>query len=149
MRMAPEIQRLRAEHSALATLSHFLMDIIVAPRPPRPTELGSVRGLLRDTLLRHLRCEDWALYPRLKAIGDPKISQMARRFSAEMGHIADDFITYDAKWTPERIEAEWDDFRGETMAMLEALGTRIKRENRDLYPVVERMIEQQHPPVYS
>lgn len=53
-----EIERLRAEHAALTTLSRFLMEMVSAPQPPRATELTAVRGMLRDTLVRHLKCED-------------------------------------------------------------------------------------------
>lgn len=140
MVLAHEMQRLRAEHTALATLSRFLMDIVAAPQPPRPTELASVRGMLRDTLIRHLKCEDWALYPRLKASGDPELNRLANEFVEEMGHIAADFAAYDARWTAEEIEARWPEFCVETTGILDALGMRIERENHDLYPVAEALI---------
>lgn len=137
MQMAHEMRRLRAEHSALLTLARFLTEFIDAPQPPRATELAAVRGMLRDTLVRHLKCEDWALYPRLKASGDPALMELSSEFVGEMGHIADDFAAYDKKWTPAGIEAAWPDFCTETRAILAALGARIAREDRDLYPVAE------------
>lgn len=134
-----EIGRLRAEHAAIETLSHFLMAMVAAPHPPRPTELAAVRGMLRDTLTRHLKCEDWALYPRLRASGDAEAVRLAGMFVDEMGHIASDFSAYDARWTAEAIEADWDGFRAETTGILDALGMRIDRENQHLYPVAERL----------
>jgi len=134
-----EMQRLRAEHSALVTLSRILTDIVRAPHPPRPTELVSARGLLRDTLLRHLKCEDWALYPRLKASGDPELVRITREFELEMGDLAADFVAYDGKWTVERVEAAWPDFCRETMIMLDMLAVRIEREESDLYPLAETL----------
>lgn len=134
-----EIERLRAEHAALVTLSQFLMELVVRPRPPRPTELGAVRGMLRDTLVRHLKCEDWALYPRLRASGDLELNRLTTEFVDEMGHIAGDFSAYDARWTAEAVEARWPDFCDETIGILDALGMRIEREDRDLYPVAERI----------
>ncbi|WP_422059009.1 hemerythrin domain-containing protein [Sphingopyxis sp.] len=134
-----EIERLRAEHAALETLSQFLMEMVVRARPPRPTELGAVRGMLRDTLVRHLKCEDWALYPRLRATGDLELNRLATEFVDEMGHIAGDFAAYDARWTAEAVEARWSDFCAETIGILDALGMRIEREDRDLYPVAERL----------
>lgn len=139
MPIGPEMRRLRAEHAALATLSQLLMDLIRAPEAPRPTELTSVRGMLRDTLLRHLKCEDWILYPRLKASGNPEVVAMAGEFVREMGHIADDFATYDAKWTAERIAADWPGFCAATEVVLNVLGMRIERENCDLYPAAEQL----------
>ena len=99
-----EIERLRAEHAAIETLSRFLMAMVAASHPPRPTELAAVRGMLRDTLLRHLKCEDWALYPRMQSSGDAEVMRIARIFVDEMGHIAGDFAAYDARWTPEAVE---------------------------------------------
>ncbi|HMO73987.1 MAG TPA: hemerythrin domain-containing protein [Sphingopyxis sp.] len=137
MQIAHEMRRLRAEHAALATLFHFLMELVRQADPPRPTELAAVRGMLRDTLVRHLKCEDWALYPRLQASGDPELARMTRVFSSEMGHLAGDFAAYDARWTAERVAAEWSGFRRETAAILAALGERMAREEKELYPLAE------------
>ena len=144
-----EIERLRAEHAAIETLSRFLLALVAAPHPPRPTELAAVRGMLRDTLVRHLKCEDWALYPRMQSSGDAEVMRIARIFVDEMGHIAGDFAAYDARWTPEAGEADWDAFRGETIGILDALGMRIEREEQQLYPLAERLPiggERQAPP---
>ncbi|WP_283420175.1 hemerythrin domain-containing protein [Sphingopyxis sp. Geo48] len=144
-----EIERLRAEHAAIETLSRFLLALVAAPHPPRPTELAAVRGMLRDTLVRHLKCEDWALYPRMQSSGDAEVMRIARIFVDEMGHIAGDFAAYDARWTPEAVEADWDAFRGETIGILDALGMRIEREEQQLYPLAERLPiggERQVPP---
>lgn len=137
MHIGHEMRRLRAEHAALVTLSQMLMDLVAAPEPPRPTELASVRGMLRDTLIRHLKCEDWALYPRLKASGDAAIVGLATGFVDEMGHIAQDFEAYDHKWSADRIAADWPGFARETKAILDVLAIRIEREESDLYPVAE------------
>lgn len=139
MRLDQEMRRLRAEHAALTTLSQIMTKIVRAPDPPRPTELLAVRAMLRDTLLRHLKCEDWVLYPRLKTSGDPELIAMAREFVAEMGHIAGDFAAYDERWTTERVQDEWAGFRSETLAILGALATRIAREEGELYPVAEKL----------
>ena len=89
-----EIERLRAEHAAIETLSRFLLALVAAPHPPRPTEHAAVRGMLRDTLVRHLKCEDWALYPRMQSSGDAEVMRIARIFVDEMGHIAGDFAAF-------------------------------------------------------
>jgi len=137
MHIGHEMRRLRAEHAALVTLSRILMDLVLAPEPPRPTELASVRAMLRETLLRHLKCEDWVFYPRMKASGDPGIVGLASEFVDEMGHIAQDFEAYDRTWTEDRIVGDWAGFAHETAAILDVLAMRIEREESDLYPVVE------------
>ena len=139
MPIGPEMRRLRAEHDALATLSQLLLNLIRAPEAPRPTELASVRGMLRDTLVRHLKCEDWALYPRLKASGNPQLAQMAAEFVHEMGHIAEDFAAYDGKWTADMIANDWAGFCRETEVVLDVLAMRMEREDQDLYPVADTL----------
>ncbi len=133
------MRRLRAEHAALITLSRLLMDLVHAPHPPRPTELASVRGMLRDTLVRHLKCEDWVLYPRLKSSGDAALIRMTAEFAHEMGHIAEDFTAYDAKWTADLAAADWPGFCSETQIILDVLGMRIEREEQELYPAAEAL----------
>lgn len=139
MPVGHEMQRLRAEHAALVTLSRLLMELVARPVPPRPTELGAVRGMLRDTLVRHLKCEDWILYPRLKASGDPVLARMAREFVDEMGHIAEDFGAYEAKWTADAVAADWPGFAAATTALLDVIGMRIEREEQDLYPAADTL----------
>ena len=141
-----EIERLRAEHAAIETLSRFLLALVAAPHPPRPTELAAVRGMLRDTLVRHLKCEDWALYPRLQTKGEPVLAELAARFVDEMGHIAEAFEAYDSYWTQLRVEADWPGFCAETRAILTALGDRIAREESELYPVAETLFKAEAPP---
>ena len=141
-----EIERLRAEHAAIETLSRFLLALVAAPHPPRPTELAAVRGMLRDTLVRHLKCEDWALYPRLQTKGEPVLAELAARFVDEMGHIAEAFEAYDSYWTQLRVEADWPGFCAETRAILTALGDRISREESELYPVAETLFKAEAPP---
>ena len=46
MPLTLEMQRLRAEHTALVTLSQIVLDMTRAPVPPRATKLASARGPL-------------------------------------------------------------------------------------------------------
>ena len=146
MPLTQEMRRLRAEHAALVTLSGFMIEFVAARRPPRPTELAAVRGMFRDTLVRHLKCEDWALYPRLQTKGEPVLAELAARFVDEMGHIAEAFEAYDSYWTQLRVEADWPGFCAETRAILTALGDWIAREESELYPVAETLFKAEAPP---
>lgn len=139
MPLSREMQRLRAEHAALMTLSRIVLDMVRAPHPPRPTELVSARGLLRDTLVRHLKCEDWVLYPRLMASGDPELIRITREFEIEMGDLAADFVAYDDKWTAERVDAQWPEFCRETRVLFDVLAMRVEREERELYPLADNL----------
>ncbi|HKX90479.1 MAG TPA: hemerythrin domain-containing protein [Sphingopyxis sp.] len=134
-----EMQRLRAEHAALFTLSRIILGMTDAPHPPAPDDLVSARGQLRDALVRHLKCEDWALYPRLMATGDAELMRITREFELEMGGLAADFVAYDNKWTRERVAADWPGFCRETRIVFDLLAMRIEREERELYPLAESL----------
>ena len=137
MPLSREMQRLRAEHAALITLSRIILDMTGSPHCLDAGRLGSARGQLRDALVRHLKCEDWILYPRLMAAGDAELARITREFELEMGDLAADFIAYDNKWTRERVETDWPGFRRETKIVFDMLAARVEREERELYPLAE------------
>lgn len=95
---------------------------------------------LTGTLRFHLAAEDRALYPQLTASRDPEVAKLARHFVDEMGEIGPAFMAYSERWG--RSTAIRDDFARfcrETIAVFAALGNRIDRENRELYPLADRV----------
>ncbi|KGB55657.1 Hemerythrin HHE cation binding domain-containing protein [Sphingopyxis sp. LC363] len=139
MPLSREMQRLRAEHAALVTLSRIILGMTASPSPPGPDDLASARGQLREALVRHLKCEDWILYPRLMATGDAELMRITREFEIEMGSLAADFAAYDEKWTRDRVAADWAGFRRETKIVFDLLAMRIEREERELYPLADTL----------
>ena len=134
-----DLAKLRAEHAALIEIARRLSAIIAEPQPPSAAELFAVRGELASVLIGHLKAEDWVLYPRLFASPDPAVEQTARAFSDEMGHLAEAYGAHTQKWTASSIAADWAGYCRETGVILDALGKRIIRENRELYPLLEAM----------
>ena len=56
-----------------------------------------------------------------------------------MGDLADDFAAYDDKWTAERVAADWTGFCRETVTLFDLLKLRVEREERELYPLADRL----------
>ena len=139
MAMSREMERLRAEHAALFALARIILAMLKEPAPARLADLASARSALRDTLVRHLKCEDWVLYPHLCASGEPELVRVTRDFELEMGDLAEYFAAYDGKWTAERVTADWEGYRRETMIVFDLLKLRIEREERELYPLADRL----------
>lgn len=139
MATSREMDRLRAEHAALIALARIILSMAQDDAPPPPADLESARAALRDTLVRHLKCEDWALYPRLRASGEPDLVRLTRAFELEMGDLADEFAAYDDKWTAVRVAADRAGFCRETTILFDLLQRRIEREERDLYPRADRL----------
>jgi len=132
------IQHLRQEHAQLERIANRLAECISRFAPPPAAELFALRKELNATLIRHLKAEDWILYPMLLTSDDPVTAAIARAFMDEMGGLAAAFLAYADKWSASAIERDWEGYCSESQGIIEALTKRIIRENRDLYPLAER-----------
>lgn len=56
-----------------------------------------------------------------------------------MGGLASVFMNYAEKWGAFAIESDWPGYCRDTATIAAALTCRINRENRDLYPLLERL----------
>jgi hypothetical protein len=135
----PQIMQLRTDHVELLDICKLLAGEIERDMPPSSLDLFTLRKRLTTRLIAHLKAEDWLLYPPLMESSDPEIAAVAREFVDEMGGLATAFNAYVEKWDALRINNEWPAYRAETRAIIAALGTRIARENRELYPLLEKL----------
>jgi iron-sulfur cluster repair protein YtfE (RIC family) len=134
-----DIARLREEHAQLVRIVQRLGDAIAQPSPPQQVELFELRRELASTLIAHLKAEDWVLYPRLLESPDEAIAGTAQAFIDEMGGLAAAFTAYSEKWNAVAIGADWAGYCAESRGIIEALSNRIVRENRELYPLIDRL----------
>jgi len=134
-----ELTKLREDHATLARLFKSLRAAIARPSSPPQLELFALRRELLSTLLAHLKLEDWALYPRLINSNDPDVASAGRQFEEEMGGLAPAFLAYSRKWNAPSIEADWRGYCADTQPILDALVSRLTRENRELLPLLERL----------
>lgn len=134
-----ELAKLRQDHADLARMFRQLSGIIQEPQAPPQLELFEFRRILMQTLIGHLKLEDWALYPRLIDSGDAEISAKGHWFKDEMGGLAPSFLAYCDKWNANTIAAAWPTYCSETRSLLDALTDRLTRENRELLPLLERL----------
>ncbi len=130
--------KLREEHAQLVSIVRRLSEEIGQDKPGPSAELHVLRRELSSTLIRHLKAEDWILYPKLLGSSDTAVVATARKFNDEMGGLAAAFMAYSEKWGPLAIERDWAGYREETATIADALTQRITRENRELYPLLER-----------
>lgn len=113
--------------------------LIDGSAPPPSVELFNVRRRLSSLLIAHLKAEDWVLYPPLLESDDPHIAGTARQFVDEMGGLAQAFTVFVERWDALSIEADWPRYQQEARGIVAALTTRIARENRELYPLLDRI----------
>ena len=134
-----DLAKLREEHAQLVAIVRRLGAIVEQPVPPYRLDLFDLRRELNSVLIAHLKAEDWILYPRLIESGDPQIAAVGRAFSDEMGGLAAAFAAYNDKWSADSIDQDWPGYCSETSDIIDALTHRITRENRELYPLLERL----------
>ena len=132
------LAQLRTEHAELIKIVGEWEVLIERDTPPPSVELFDVRRRLSSLIIAHLKAEDWVLYPPLLESSDPEIARTARRFVDEMGGLAASYSIFMERWDALSIQADWTHYRKEARAISQALGNRIVRENRELYPLVER-----------
>ena len=104
-----------------------------------PDIMGVMIGF-SGKLKAHLAKEDNELYPDLMALGDPKLSELAAAFQAEIGGLTTAFDSYMETWRSiEAIEDNPDGFVRASEEILDTLTDRINRENRELYALADRL----------
>ena len=138
---AYNLKGLREDHAHLIRIADRLSKVIALSAPPPPAELFPLRQELIFTAIRHLKAEDWVLYPRLLVSTDLRVARTARAFSNEMGSLAKEFTTYAQFWGSSAIARDWEGYCRETARILDDLTQRITREHTDLYPLLQALDE--------
>ncbi len=133
------LAQLRQEHAELVRIVGELAAMIDCDAPPPSVELFNVRRKLSSVLIAHLKGEDWVLYPPLLSSADPAVAATAKQFVDEMGGLAQAYSVFYERWDALSIESNWNGYREAADAIIEALNNRIIRENRDLYPLLEKV----------
>jgi len=103
-------------------------------------EVRSLLLTLVGKLKIHLAMEDDALYPELFEHPEAKVRELAKQYVHEMGAIKPTLISYSKRWNSARaIQTDPALFIRESQDFFAALGTRIQKENDELYPLVDSL----------
>lgn len=130
---------LRKQHAEIVDV---VREIDAALDPQRlakgAAEIRSRLSTLMGKLSLHLAMEDNALYPSLEKHADAKVRETGIRFSREMAGVKPAVEAFAKKWTEAEIVSNAAAFCVETKKLFAVLGDRIKRENTELYPLLEQ-----------
>ena len=114
-----------------------LLDPNILGKDAQPVR--SLLSKLSAKLKIHLASEDKSLYPELLNHKDANVKTTARKFVDEMGGISAVFVKYTEKWvSADAIQKNPNDFIKETEGLFSALANRIEKENKELYPLVDK-----------
>ncbi len=101
-------------------------------------EIRNRLSALMGKLSLHLAMEDNALYPSLEKHASAKVRDTGARFTREMAGVKPSVEAFGKKWTEAEIAKNAAAFCAETKKLFAVLGDRIKRENTELYPLLEQ-----------
>jgi len=124
------------DHEKLRQCAARLRALIDAAQPCDMAELAAVRWDLGSTMMRHLAYEDRHLYSKFEQDPRPTIKATGQAFQAELRSQFGAYAEHAKGWTPDRIVADWANYRTAVTGFLAMLMARIDREERDLYPLV-------------
>lgn len=131
---------LRREHAIILGQASVLSGLATS-RMTRDVALQSRAQImgLDKLLVDHLSHEDDHLYPALAASEDLHVRSKAEDCFADMGGILGAWIAYRDQWSNENIASTPERFRAATEGVIGALAIRVEMENRDLYPLMDRL----------
>ena len=88
----------------------------------------------------HLAFEDQALYPTLLKHLNATVQLKTRAYLEEVGGLKAALTAHLQRWlSTQRVLAEPQVFRTETLVFLQALERRLQAEEQDFYPLLERL----------
>lgn len=128
-----DYEKLRGDHLLLMVMARDLSRLSSQNDPPCRIELFRARTKLASSLIRHLKEEDWVVYPALLRSHVQSRREAARTLQLQTGSLANAFNEYMRRWTTFTIERDWQGYREETSALLNLLTQRITREDTNLY----------------
>ncbi len=131
-----EVSALAAEHRQIAAMARALAATVSGNVLPDPLAFLHFRREFGRVLTRHLKRREWAVYPQLTAHRDPRVRALAEELCADGQRFSADFAAYAGRWTAQKIGAEWECFRVETLLIVGRLLDRIDAEDNRLYPLL-------------
>lgn len=132
--MSNLVNELKADHQKLVSVLTKVKEI-------GPTKEGlKMLNSAKAALLAHLGKEDSKLYPELKAAAksDPKVNTTLATFGKDMDKISRAALEFFSKYE-KGVTSEFE-FSKDFGGLVALLGTRIRKEEEQLYPLYETVV---------
>lgn len=129
------LERLLHDHAIMREKGEALLGLCDRSDPPPADLLADARWQLSSFIMRHLALEDRQLYSKLLNDDRSHVREIGRRFQADLAALFDGFAEGAVHWTPERIAADWENFRSSARQRVHGMLTRLDREEAELFPL--------------
>jgi hypothetical protein len=141
-RQASTLRFVRQHEELVALAKELLRTLDTRSLEIDPTPSRRALAVFAGRLRVHAAMEQEALYPRLIASTDAAVAGKARELLDEVGLLYESFFRHLDRWADTgAIRAEPEAFCRDTMELLHRLRVRMKRENDELYPLVDAHAE--------
>ncbi|GAB3792812.1 hemerythrin domain-containing protein [Dyella agri] len=135
-----DIEKLRRQHGELLLAIGGLRELVQAGAREHATAIHDQLVAISSAIKLHLAVEDRVLYPAMEHAADSDVARTSRQFREEMGGLAAAYAAFAGRWSlSTRIAQDPQGFRDDANAVFKALHQRIQRENKELYPLAERV----------
>lgn len=135
-----DIQNLQRQHQEISKLigqlaAYDRKEVV----EEKAFEISLLLGSLSGKIKLHLLADDRYVYPLLTAHFNREIKAISQKFADEMGNLSAVFLQFQEKYAnAAKIRALAPGFAAELKGIITAIQERIVREDKSLYPLLER-----------
>ena len=136
------IDRFKQQHVAILRGIAEMRSLAHAGIAEHADEIAQRVVALSSVIKLHLAAEDGALYPAVRRAPDPALARLGRQFQDDMVIIAAAYFGFSRRWnTAAQVRADAEGFRADANVVLKQVFERMQREDREVYPAIERAEE--------
>ena len=134
------IDKMKSQHVEILEKISFLRKLSQAGVSSNAQEISTAIVSMSAIIKTHLSAEDQFLYPHIEQDGNSKLRQVSSKFQREMTDIVSDYDVFSRRWNiASKLIGNDEAFRRDANTVLRKVFERMQKENKDFYPLVERM----------
>ncbi|MBV7273701.1 hemerythrin domain-containing protein [Clostridiaceae bacterium UIB06] len=131
---------LQRQHNEVMDLANYILKNIKSRTIEQNlNEMVKSINIIAGKLKIHLLNEDKYLYPNLLSSSDLALNAFGKKYSEEMKEVSKTYEDYKFKYnTASKIKQNIEKFTKDTEVIFRVLSNRINREEKELYPLLDR-----------
>lgn len=134
------IDKMKNQHVEIFEKISFLRKLSQAGVSSNAQEIATAIVSMSAIIKTHLSAEDQFLYPHIEQDGNSTLRQVSSTFQREMTDIVSDYDVFSRRWNiASKLIGNDKAFRRDANTVLRKVFERMQKENKDFYPLVERM----------
>ncbi|HGY1193454.1 TPA: hemerythrin domain-containing protein [Citrobacter braakii] len=134
------IDKMKNQHVEILEKISFLRTLSHAGVSSNAQEIATAIVSMSAIIKTHLSAEDQFLYPHIEQDGNSMLRQVSSKFQREMTDIVSEYEVFSRRWNiASKLKGNDEAFRRDANNVLRKVYERMQKENKDFYPLVERM----------